>query len=405
MTRHRHAGRSSAGRILALLRCLAPLCLLAGCSAGDIKIGEPEPPKVNVLVKPVNADTSAAITATGTVIVGSVRADNVGGADGMLVSKVPLEALNSSNVYVVPLTVTIRGYVTKMQTLEFSVAENREVQVQLTPADLALTGTVTGKVASSADASGVPLATVALTPNLAGEVTTVSGGTDSTGAFVISGVPTGEVNGTASADGFLTGTKTFAVIQDSSPASPTTVNFELVPDSTKATLTGVVRRMGTGEPVAGATVTVGDLAPVTTNASGEFTVTEVTVGERTITVKAAGFIDYSATVFVLPDMGQVQIQLARSEDEPPPGPSNIRGTVTITNRADSSGATVRAVDLGSLEVADTAVTGADGSYGLFVLPGTYRLTVTYDTVSISRTVTLGSGGRVLTGVDFAIAAP
>ncbi len=39
---------------------------------------------------------------------------------------------------------------------------------------------------------------------------------------------------------------------------------------------------------------------------------------------------------------------------------------------------------------DLVVTAADGTYGLFVLPGRYRLTVTYETVSISRTVTLGS---------------
>jgi len=403
--RHRSSPRPAARRLWDLSRWLVWLCLLAGCSAGDIKIGEPEPPKIVVLAKPVKAGTTEAITATGTVIVGSVRADNVGGANGMLVEDVPLEQLNSSNAYVLPLTVTIRGYVTKMQILEFSVAQDREVQVELEPADLTLTGTVTGQAVSSADDSPIPMATVALRPDVTGDVATISGGTDAQGSFVISGVPTGMVTGKASADKFLSDTQTVAVVQDSGQATTTPVTFRLVPSNATAIVRGLVLRLGTQEPIAGATVTIGDKPAVTTSATGQFEVTEVTVGERQITVTAEGFIDYTNTVYVLPQMGQLRIELARSEGEPPPPPATIRGTVTVTNRPDSSGATVEAVDLSTLSVADRAVTGADGRYGLFVPPATYRLTVTYGSATISRTVTLLGGGRVLTNIDFAISAP
>ncbi len=390
---------------VALAVAALALLVLAGCSASDIWIGQAEPPKINLLVKPVVAGTTDPITAKGTVIIGSVRADDVGGPDGMLVTDVPLEQLTSANAYVLPLTVTIRGYVTKMETLQFTVAEDREVQVELEEADLALTGTVTGKTVSSADSSPIAMAKVELRPDVPGEAPTISGGTDAEGGYIISGVPTGKVIGTASADKFLSQTQNTTVVQDEGGATTPALNFSLVPSDATAVVRGLVVRLGTQAPVPGATVTVGDKPPVTTDAKGQFEVAEVTVGDRELKVAAEGFIDHVSTIFVLPDMGQLRIELATAENQPPEPPATISGTVMITNRPDNSGATVEAIDLETLEVADTDVTDAAGRYGLFVPPGEYRINVTYETATISRTVTLRGGGRVLTGIDFAISAP
>ena len=79
--------------------------------------------------------------------------------------------------------------------------------------------------------------------------------------------------------------------------------------------------------------------------------------------------------------------------------------MTILNKVDSSGATVKAILVATGQTTDEVVTDADGNYGLFVPPGQYRIEVSFQTVSIAKTVTLGGAGRALTGVDFQITAP
>jgi len=179
-----------------------------------------------------------------------------------------------------------------------------------------------------------------------------------------------------------------------------------VPTTTKVTVTGRVIDLIARTPVAGATVTLASLAPVTTRADGSFEVADVPVGDQTIVVEAQKYDRYSAHVTVTPGLPALQIEVAPTQSGPPPGPATISGNVVVTNHSDNSGVTVQGILEATGKVLDTAVSPASGDYGLWVPPGTYTIRVSIGTASLKKEhVVLPGGGAVLTHVDFRLTAP
>lgn len=394
----RHIGRSIE-RCQALAWGLLPL--LAGCSASMIKINPvPDKDKTTVTVTILRADDGEPLGIEATVVIGGVKATMAAGEQEVSVSGVPYGNLDPPTQ---PLTVNAEGYVTYFENLQLNASGATQTQVDLETADPSATGTVSGTV-TNLD-SGNPIANVVLEfkPDIPGSPTGIKAATDNAGQYTVRGVPTGATVATATAQGFLTATKQLVVAQGetTNPA----LNFELVATTSKANVSGRVTDLITRDPIQGASVTIGGVGPATTDANGRFTLVEVPVGDQTIEVTATGYDPYSDTVTITPGMAGLQIQLAPSEAQPPPGPATISGTVTIRNNPDNSGATVKAIATSSGQVIDTAVTNTAGEYGLFVPPGEYRIEVSFKGVTISKVVTLGGAGRVLKGVDFTITAP
>ena len=104
----------------------------------------------------------------------------------------------------------------------------------------------------------------------------------------------------------------------------------------------------------------------------------------------------------MPGMGRVTLSMTPSAPDPPEGPYNVQGTITLNGRPDNSGAVVTAVDVATAREWGRVTTKASGAYGLLLPPAEYRITVTYGTHSVRRTLTVPGGGRVLRGIDFVL---
>ena len=391
--------------ILNIRRCRALawalLPLLAGCSASMIKVN-PGPGAGNAVIDVtiLRIDNGEPLGVEATVVIGGVKATMAAGDQGVRVSDVPF---GNSDPPTQPLTVNAEGFVTYFEDLQLNASGTTQTQVDLEVADPSVTGAVSG-VVTNLD-SGNPVANVRLEfkPDISGTPEGIKAATDNSGEYTVRGVPTGATLAQATAQGFLPETKQIVVAQGdgSNPA----LDFELVPTTSKANVSGRVIDLITRDPIKDAGVTIGGVGPETTDQDGRFSLLEVPVGDQVIEVTATDYDPFSDTMTITPGMPDLQIQLAPSEAKPPPGPATISGTVTIRNNPDSSGATVKAIDDPSGQVIDTAVTNTDGEYGLFVPPGRYRIEVSFKGVTISKAVVLGGAGRVLTGVDFEITAP
>jgi len=389
------------GRCRALGWALVPL--LAGCSASMIDINPPAADDTGTVdVTVVAADTGEPIGVAATVVAGGEQATLPAGDDSVRVTDVPL---GNSDPPTQPLTVNAEGFVTHFESLELGTSGVTSAQVELEVADPDTTGTVTGTVTDSATGDPVVNAELDFRPDIAGSPEGVQAATNKAGQYTVRGVLTGATVAEAIASGYLAAEQQVVVIQDSGGGNTDLVDFELVPTSSKATVKGAVIDLIRRDPIEGATVTIGGVGPVTTDAAGRFSLSDVPVGDQPIQVMANDYDTLNGTVRIVPGMGDLTIELAPIEDEPPPGPATIRGTVTINNNPDNAGATVKGISTASGQVIDTDVTNTAGEYGLFVPPGRYRIEVSFKGVTVSRTVTLAGFGRVLTDVDFQITAP
>ncbi len=384
---------------------LAATVVLGGCSAGMVHIVPPPPggQKVTVIVTVQQSATGQPLTVDGVVIVGGQRATLTAGTASVTVPNVPLGTASPPTQ---PLAVTAPGFVTSFQQLQLNTSGATAVTVPLDVADPSLTGTVGGTVTDSVAGSGVANATVQFRLNVTGSDLIIEGATDTTGAYIVGGIPAGNVIATASAQGYLSQATPVVVIQDAGSGGNPALNFQLVPTTTKVTVTGRVIDLIARTPVAGATVTIASLTPVTTRADGSFEVADVPVGDETIAVDAQGYDHYSAVVAVTPGLPALQIELAPTQSGPPPGPTTISGNVVVTNHPDNSGVTVQGILEATNKAIDTTVTPASGDYGLWVPPGTYTIRVSIGTASLEKEhVVLPGGGAVLTHVNFQITAP
>lgn len=385
---------------LVILALTALAATLAGCG-GFGEDAPAEPTAAIVVVGVIDKETQDFLQVPASVVVGGVRGTATVAEGSVVLRNVPF---GTGTPPTQPMTVTARGYVTEAYPVQISVTTVTFATAEMTQADLTKTGIVEGHVRDAA--SGAPLTSAAVYfeyQPIGAEAVVVKGYTDSDGYYIIGGIPIGRVEATAAVSGYLTDSVVTNVSQAAAADQPQRLDFDLVSGETRIPVSGRVVNVATQQPIAGAEVTLSDLAAVQTDANGNFTVAQVFVGQQDLLVKAAGFDDYRQKIEVSPGMGPLLIQMNEAGDQPPPSPYTIRGKVTLLGAPDDARAEVEVFDTINGLVAAETLTDAEGNYSVFVPPSTYQITVRYGGQSISRTVTLAGGGQKLSDINFTLA--
>ncbi|MER3473927.1 MAG: hypothetical protein C4335_07810 [Armatimonadota bacterium] len=152
------------------------------------------------------------------------------------------------------------------------------------------------------------------------------------------------------------------------------------PNTGIARATGKVVSAETGQPVAGAKVTIGAFSTLT-NSAGVFTFDRLVAGTRSGTVEATGF---EKKVFAIDpplaprdnDLGEIRIA-PPVPDNPPVGPYNLRGTVTVQSPDTPVGTSVQLLNADTQAQVDSLViTQTSGEFRFWVPLGRYILKVT-----------------------------
>jgi hypothetical protein len=339
------------------------------------------------------AGTTNLLAVSATLCAGGVDATVSPKQGWVVIAGVPLGSATTPQA---PLTASAPGYVTNSQMLTLSTTSYTTVTVSLTPASASTTGTVAGTVTAQGGTKPLANAVVTFTP---ASGTAVTGFTDNAGHYQFTGIPAGSETVTASLSGYEQAGKPVNVVADAK-GNNAAVNLALLSGNTLVTVTGQVLQLGPETPIVGARVQIGTLPAVTTDASGKFTIPGVAVGNQNLTTTATGYDNKSMALTVLPGMTPVDVEMTVTSPNPPPGPYDITGTVTLVGAASNAGATVSALNMTTGQVLDTETTNAAGAYYLFVPPGPYTITITSGTHTVSTAVTLLDGGRVLSGLNF-----
>lgn len=251
-------------------------------------------------------------------------------------------------------------------------------------------------VVVSANVTGIDFAATLNTYSISGTVRTNGAGlagvtvsvgaksttTDSLGQYTLSGLAGGSYTVTPLATGY-----TFTPASVSVSLSSNLTGVDFIAAGTTYRIAGKVTTPG-GSGVAGITLDVGG-TPVTTDASGNYSLTGLEAGSYTVQPTSTGyqFSPTSRTVTVGPDRTDANFTAAPRLE--------IRGQVTL----DGVGLEGITVSAGTR----SATTDSSGEYTLSNVPaGTYTLTASgggYTFNPASRTVTLT--GSDATGIDFA----
>lgn len=373
--------------------------LLPGCGGLPPENGNQEGAGA-VVVLVVEQGTGNPLPVPATVIVGGVRGVLNPTDQQLVLRDVPA---GTGTPPTQPLTVTAPGYVTHAEPVLINVTTATWVQVELVRADTSVTGTIAGVVRALGTGAGVANAFLQFTPEGQPDAEPVAGFTDNEGRFIIGGIPMGANQLVVHAAGYLEHTERVIIIADDDGTTPD-LEVTLIGGDTQVEVRGQVLDVLTRLPIEGATVTIGDLPPAVTGSDGRFAIPGVLVGDHQFEVTHPDYDPYRVTITVMPGMTNLVVELFERAQQPPPGPYTITGTVVITGAADNSGALVTATPIGQTAPMATYTTGPSGEYGLFVPPGRYQVTVSYQGRQISREVTVPLGGVVVTGINFAIAA-
>jgi len=380
-----------------LVGCGALAGQLTGCGSVSTQIAE-ERATATVVVECLIEGTEDFIEVLAQVVVGGVRGQTNLQDNWVILQNVPLGTESPPQQ---PLTVTARGYVTASQMLTLSEYSYTAASISLAPADLDVTGTVSGTVTDVDTAEPVSNALVSFLPAGAQPGEAVDGFTDQGGWYIIGGIPAGPVAVTCQAADYFEDTADYVVTADSAGDNDP-LDFRLFSGEAVVTVSGHVLEMRTESPVAGAEVQIGEQPPVVSDTSGTFSVPDVPMGEQAVTASAEGYDDYYTVINVVPGLNDLTILLNEFSPQPPGAPYTITGRVTLLGAADDSGAVVTAFDLNRGLVLAEDTTGADGYYYLFVPPGAYRIEVAYGDRTIGREVELLGGGRVLESINFTL---
>ena len=378
---------------------LVAAVLLGGC--GGIGPEVPDEAKAAiVVVDAVDADTKELLKIEATAVCGGVKGTISVQEGSVVLRNVPF---GSGTPPTQPLTVSAPGYVTYAEAITLSTTVVTFYTATMRPADLDKTGTVKGKITDSDTGRPIGSALVKFIQMDAGGTREVRGYTDNNGQYIIGGIPIGSNVVSAEREGYMNAETRVNVVQDSSGENAD-VDLQLLPGTTTVTVSGTIRDAFTQVLLEGAEVTIGSRPPVLSDANGEFTVTDVSVGSQRLTVSLDKYDLIDQVIQVLPGMGRLRLGMTPAAPDPPGTPYNLAGTVTLVGPDDSAGAEVSAVDIQTAREMARVITPASGEYYMFVPPGEYRLTVTYGSRTITRTVTVPGGGRVLEGVDFVLTA-
>lgn len=173
------------------------------------------------------------------------------------------------------------------------------------------------------------------------------------------------------------------------------------PDTGEATATGKVVSAETGQPVAGAKVTIGAFSTLT-NSQGNFVFERLVAQTDKGTVEATGF---EKKVFAIDpplaprenDLGEIRIAPPVGED-PPGGPYNLRGVVTLEPAASPVGTSVVLLDADTLlQVDSMVISHSSGEFRFWVPVGRYILRVTRsEYTTFQQEVNLTAPNQVVT---------
>ncbi|HEY5028627.1 MAG TPA: carboxypeptidase regulatory-like domain-containing protein, partial [Candidatus Angelobacter sp.] len=204
--------------------------------------------------------------------------------------------------------------------------------------------------------------------------------TDSYGNYTLAGVPVGNVQLVAAANGFQSATQNVAVYGGKTIAA----NFALAAAITNGTVTGKITNVSNGAILAGTTVTWSG-GSTTSNASGIYTLTNVPAGTQNITANKAGYLPRTLAATVTGDASTIlNIPVATG--------GKIAVKVVAPSGAVVSGATIT-IKGGNVA---TAVTAATSTAGLFttnwISIGTYTVSIvkTGHTTQ-TKTIAIASG--------------
>ena len=148
------------------------------------------------------------------------------------------------------------------------------------------TGSITGTVTDAATGATIAGATVTDGTRLATS--------DANGVYTIASVPVGTYAVTATASGHNSASQSVQV----TAGQTSTANFVLSAPPPPGAIAGTVKDAATGATIAGATVKAG-VASTTTDASGQYVLSDLTEGSYTETVSASGYADVSQSVSVV----------------------------------------------------------------------------------------------------------
>ena len=239
-------------------------------------------------------------------------------------------------------------------------------------------GAIAGNVKSSTGAA------------IAGASVGFGGGTattDANGNYSLTGVPVGTVQLVASANGFQSVTQSVTV----AGGKTSTANFTLTAAAASGTVTGKITNASSGAILAGATVSWSG-GSTTSNASGIYTLANVTAGTQNITAVKTGYLPRTLAAGVTGGAtSTLNIPIATA--------GKISVKVVTSSGAVVSGATVTIKG----GVIPTTVSGSSSSTGLFttnwVPVGTYTVTVAKSGFATqTKTTTVSSG--VTTSLTF-----
>ncbi|MBN3034019.1 MAG: carboxypeptidase regulatory-like domain-containing protein [Bacteroidales bacterium] len=215
------------------------------------------------------------------------------------------------------------------------------------------TGTLTGFVKDSNTGLGIVGATVTAGPQGQWSTTTTTGG-----SYTLE-LPVGTWDVTASATCYNPLTLPATITS----GGTTLLNFDLVPNPI-GTVTGVVTDATTGNPIQGATVTIGT-EMFTTGADGTYTI-DIAQGTYNGSAAATGYITQNVTGITV-----VCGQTTTQDFALTPAQGTVAGTVTSS----ATGAGIQGATLTFTPGGNTVTTGANGSYTINLAPGTYDVNV------------------------------
>lgn len=271
----------------------------------------------------------------------------------------------------ITLTASLSGYESASETVTVTVGQTTTAPTFVLQA--APVGTIQGHVTNMAGAA------------LAGATVAYGGGsttTDSSGNYVLTKVPAGTVQVSATLTGYQTATQNVTV----TAGQATTANFTLSA-AAAGTVSGKVTSISTGGLIVGATVKYSG-GSTTTNSSGVYSFSNVPGSTQTFTASANGYLSRSSTITVN-GTTTLNFQLSTA--------GQIAGKVTTSSGAPVAGATVTMTG-GVIATTVTVTTNSTGNYISGWVPiGSYAVTASATglaTTSATTTVNTGATSTV-----------
>ncbi|MBW3623836.1 MAG: carboxypeptidase regulatory-like domain-containing protein [Armatimonadetes bacterium] len=215
------------------------------------------------------------------------------------------------------LRVTAEGYQPFEQSLTLAEDQELKVRVELqktgetSPPPVIETGTVSGTVKDSLTNAPLPGAFV--------RIGSIVQNTGPNGEFSFQGVQVGEVEVIVKANGYLPAVQRLTVTKDATATADFTLAKRPQPRPATGNIQGIIVTDEEGTPVPNATVRLGDREPVKTDATGEFSFTDVRPGQTAIQVTAEGFEEETVKLKVHPGQTtNVSVELESETETPAP---------------------------------------------------------------------------------------